>query len=553
MLLLAGTQAATFLLVAAAARNYAQERIRNEVEEATRVLLQFITQTVRQLRLSVRLLSSDYAFASTFARLRNSDDPVARATLESALQNYRCRIGIASFIRLISSEAKTIADTLPADLSAKVVIDEELVLRAEDSPAAQAAKVLALGDALHLVMISPLLAPEPSVWIAVGFPLDDALAEEFRRLSGFEIAFIHDDRIAASTPALGSVDLAFPPGSNSSLQTLSVGGRLFLGLAVPFPGDFGGHTQIAMLSSLDAEMAPFLRLERILVLLNVVALLVFGVAGVLVARGVTRPLTSLSAGVRRIMRGDYRARVIVKSRDELGDLASAFNSMAIGLEERDKTRDLLGKSVSPEVARELMKSRIELGGEIREVTILFSDLRDFTKLSETQSPQALVRQLNDYFAAVTSAVESTGGVVDKYIGDAVMAIFGAPIAVADHADRAISAAQEILRAEDRLNRERAASGLPPLRTGIGVSTGSVVAGNVGSMTRHNYTVIGNEVNLASRLQSLTKDAAFRSRIICSDATREALRGAHSLRDLGETVIRGRKGALRIWAVDPPSG
>jgi len=245
--------------------------------------------------------------------------------------------------------------------------------------------------------------------------------------------------------------------------------------------------------------------------------------------------------------------VIVKSRDELGDLASAFNSMAIGLQERDKARDLLGKSVSPEVARELMKSRIELGGEIREVTILFSDLRDFTKLSETQSPQALVRQLNDYFAEVTSAVESTGGVVDKYIGDAVMAIFGAPIAVANHADRAFSAAQEILRAEDRLNRERAASGLPPLRTGIGVSTGSVVAGNVGSVTRHNYTVIGNEVNLASRLQSLTKDAAFRSRIICSDATREALRGAHSLRDLGETVIRGRKGALRIWAVDPPSG
>lgn len=234
MLLLAGTQAATFLLVGAAARNYAQERIRNEVEEATRVLLQFITQTVRQLRLSVRLLSSDYAFASTFARLRNSDDPVARATLESALQNYRSRIGIASFIRLISSEAKTIADTLPADVSEKLVIDEELVLRAEDSPAAQAAKVLALGDALHLVMISPLLAPEPSVWIAVGFPLDDALAEEFRRLSGFEIAFIHDDRIAASTPALRSVDLAFPPVPTALCKHFRLAEGFFLAWRSPF-------------------------------------------------------------------------------------------------------------------------------------------------------------------------------------------------------------------------------------------------------------------------------------------------------------------------------
>ena len=209
-----------------------------------------------------------------------------------------------------------------------------------------------------------------------------------------------------------------------------------------------------MLTSLEHEMAPFWRLERLLIGLNIVALLISGVAGVIVARGVTRPVIELSQGVQRINKGDYSVRVPVKTRDELGDLASAFNGMAVGLQERDKVRDLLGKSVSPEVARELMRSEIELGGEIRNVTILFSDLRDFTAHSETQSPQELVKELNAYFTEVTGAVEAAGGIVDKYIGDAVMAVFGAPVEVPDHADRAVHAAMEILRAEENLNRQR---------------------------------------------------------------------------------------------------
>lgn len=542
------------MLVAAAERRHARERVHAEVQEATRVFIQFVAQTVRQLALSVRLLSSDYGFSSTFARLRNSDDPVARATLESALQNYRGRIGIASFVRIVSSDGATLADTLPAESSSRLVVDEQLILRAEETPNLQATKIASLGESLHLVMVYPLLTPELSVWIAVGFPLDEALVQEFSRLSNFEIAFLYDGKVVACTPALSRANLAFASGGKNglrALQTLEIKGRPFLGLTVPFPEDFDGKTSIAMLTSLEQEMAPFWQLEKLLMVLNAAALLISGVAGVFVARGVTRPVISLSQGVRRIMGGDYRVRVPVKTRDELGDLASAFNAMAIGLEERDKVRDLLGKSVSPEVARELMRSDIELGGETRNVTILFSDLRGFTAQSETQSPHALVEELNAYFTEVTRAVESAGGIVDKYIGDAVMAVFGAPVEVADHADRAVRAAVEILRAEEALNRRRGEQGLSPLWTGIGMSTGDVVAGNVGSASRHNYTVIGNEVNLASRLESLTKEAQFQARIICSDSTRLALKGAHKLRDLGATEIRGKKGLLRIWAVDAP--
>jgi adenylate cyclase len=555
LLLLAGTHAVTFILVAAAERKHARERVNVETEEATRVFVQFVAQTVKQLALSVRLLSSDYAFASTVAQLRNSNDPVARDTLESALQNYRGRIGIASFVRLVSSDGQTLIDTLPPEISEKLSIDEELIVRAEDSPSLQATKIEALGESLHLVMIYPLLAPELSVWIGVGFPLDRALVEQFSRLSNFEIAFLYDGRVVASTAAIEHADLKFPSsGKNatSPLQIVKVNGKPFLGSTVPFPEDFEGRTSIAMLTSLEHEMAPFWRLERLLMGLNVVALLISGVAGVIVARGVTRPVIELSQGVQRINKGDYGVRVSVKTRDELGDLASAFNGMAVGLQERDKVRDLLGKSVSPEVARELMRSEIELGGESRNVTILFSDLRGFTAHSETQSPDDLVKELNAYFTEVTGAVEAAGGIVDKYIGDAVMAVFGAPVELSDHADRAVQAAMEILRAEKSLNRQRREMGLSPLRTGIGISTGDVVAGNVGSTSRYNYTVIGNEVNLASRLESLTKELRFDARIICSNSTRVALVNDYQLRDLGETEIRGKKGAIRIWAVEAPS-
>ncbi|HEY5953947.1 MAG TPA: adenylate/guanylate cyclase domain-containing protein [Terrimicrobiaceae bacterium] len=552
LLLLASTQSVTFLLVAAAERKYARQRVNAEIEEATRVFVQFVTQTVKQLALSVRLLSSDYGFSSTFAQLRNSDSPVARATLQSALENYRDRIVVASFIRLVSSEGQTIADTLPPAESAKLVMSEQLIIRAEETPGLQAARIETLGDTLHLVVVHPLLMPEPSVWIAVGFPLDAPLAAEFRRLSDFEIAFLYDGRVIASTPPLAQANLRFSPPEpkvTSALQTLDVKGKPFLGLTVPFPEDFDGKTAIAMLTPLEKEMAPFWQLEKRLILFNAAALLISCVAGILIAGGLTRPVVSLSQGVRRIMSGDYRVQVPVNTRDELGDLAVAFNSLAVGLEERDKVRDLLGRSVSPEVARELMRSKLALGGELRNVTILFSDLRDFTAHSETQSPEVLVEELNAYFTEVTRAVESAGGIVDKYIGDAVMAVFGAPVAVDDHADRAVRAALQILLAEEALNGTRGLAGLPKFRTGIGISTGDVVAGNVGSTSRNNYTVIGNEVNLASRLESLTKEARFRARIICSDTARLALTGAYQLRDLGETEIRGKKGVLRIWAVD----
>jgi adenylate cyclase len=223
--------------------------------------------------------------------------------------------------------------------------------------------------------------------------------------------------------------------------------------------------------------------------------------------------------------------------------------MTAGLAERDRVRDLLGKVVSPEIAAQLLQSDLQLGGEEREVTVLFSDLRDFTALSERLPPAEVLALLNRYLDRMSAVVERHGGVIDKYIGDAIMALFGAPVAAPDAAARALAAARAMAAALDQLNAELAAEGRPPLALGIGINTARVIAGNMGSRSRLNYTVIGDGVNLAARLEALTKDPAYGTRILVSGATAAAAGATSGLRPLGPVTVKGRTEPVPVFAAD----
>jgi adenylate cyclase len=222
--------------------------------------------------------------------------------------------------------------------------------------------------------------------------------------------------------------------------------------------------------------------------------------------------------------------------------------MTAGLAERDQVRDLLGKVVSPEIATQLLRSGVQLGGEEREVTVLFSDLRDFTSMSEKMAPADMLALLNRYLDRMSTIIEKHGGVIDKYIGDAIMALFGAPVAEPDAPARAIAAAREMAQALEILNQELKAEGRPTLAFGIGINTARVVAGNMGSKTRLNYTVIGDGVNLASRLEGLTKEPSYRTLIIVSEATLRAIKPPPAARELGEVKVKGKAEAVKIFAV-----
>jgi adenylate cyclase len=191
-----------------------------------------------------------------------------------------------------------------------------------------------------------------------------------------------------------------------------------------------------------------------------------------------------------------------------------------------------------------------LGGVRRHMTVLFSDVRGFTAMSEKGTPEDVVRQLNEYFTRMVEVLFERRGTLDKFVGDMVMALFGAPLDDPDHADHAVETALAMSRALDDLNRRWAAEGRPTLDIGIGISTGDMVAGNIGSDTIMSYTVIGDAVNLGARLESLNKEHS--TRIIIGEATRTALKGRYDMRPLGSVVVKGKSQPVAIYEVRGPA-
>lgn len=240
------------------------------------------------------------------------------------------------------------------------------------------------------------------------------------------------------------------------------------------------------------------------------------VVGLLFARRVTRPVTALTAAVARVAGGDIAQSVPVKSADELGRLTRGFNEMLEGLRQRDFIRSTFGRYVSPEVARTLLESPegLKLGGDKRVVTVLMSDLRGYTRFAEHGDPATVMAVLNDYLARMTDVIIAHGGTVNEFIGDAVFAIFGAPLPHPDHAERAAAAALGMQGAMAEINAGLAARGLPRFEMGIGIDTGEAVVGNIGSEQRAKYGVVGSAVNVAARVEG----ASVGGQVLVSAAT-----------------------------------
>jgi len=216
--------------------------------------------------------------------------------------------------------------------------------------------------------------------------------------------------------------------------------------------------------------------------------------------------------------------------------------------EKRRVKRLFSRYVSKDVYQQLLASPTEavLGGQRREMTVLFSDMRGFTTLSESGEAEDLVRQLNQYFTRMVAVVFSHRGTIDKFVGDMVMALYGAPLDDADHADHAVQTALAMVRELRQLNRLWAVEGRTELDIGIGINTGEMIAGNIGSDTIMSYTVIGDNVNLGARLESLNKD--FGTRILISEATRRQLKGSYDIRPLGEVTVKGKTRAVHVFEV-----
>ena len=267
----------------------------------------------------------------------------------------------------------------------------------------------------------------------------------------------------------------------------------------------------------------------------------------LVARFINGPVQALRAAMMQVAAGDLTARVAVRSTDELGELNERFNAMVEDLRQGERLRELFGRYVSPAVARQALERGIALGGEVVRATAMFVDLRGFTALTQRTPAARVVELLNEYYAIVGHVCEREGGIVTQFLGDGVVVVFGGPLQpLADHAGRAVTAAIALQRA---LAERNATDGRERLEAGIGICTGGMIAGNVGAGGRVTYTIVGDAVNQAARLQVKTRDLGAST--LVTESTRDALAATDgvALRPCGALPLKGIASMVNVYAVE----
>jgi adenylate cyclase len=543
--LMAAVQSLVFVSVDASNTRQAETVIERALAVGAGNFRRVLDLRTVQLLESVRIVSSDFAFKAAFA----TGD---KATVQSALVNQGDRIGADAMI-LVSLDRSVYVDTRTTNGTYPTLLGQ-LVREAEQNNNASGVVNLAGKD--YQLVVTPVLAPDPIGWLVAGFLLDDRLARSMQQILMLDVSF-YEERPGGM--ALIASSLA-PAAQQSLIQSLprniekervistNIDGNEVLTFATRAGTKDQGNVYVLLQRSLSDELKPLRDARNVALLLSVGGLAVSLLGAFFIARTVTRPVEALVTAARGVEMGDYSNFVEVTQRDEIGELGTAFNRMLKGLTERDKVHDLLGKFVSRAVAEQALADGVVLGGEERVVTVLFSDLRNFTSLSERRAPQDIVKLLNTYLTRMSDVIDRNHGMVDKFLGDGMMAIFGAPTASADDASNAMQAALDMCAALDALNEEFAAQGLPRLDMGIGINTGVMVAGNMGSLSRLNYTVIGDGVNLAARLEGLTKRKEFQARVIVADATLRAAKRSFRARELGMVVVRGRQEPVLLHAL-----
>jgi class 3 adenylate cyclase len=275
------------------------------------------------------------------------------------------------------------------------------------------------------------------------------------------------------------------------------------------------------------------------------------ILGILLSRRITRPIFALVDAAEGVASGNLDHDLPVTTGDEIGALTSSFNTMIGGLRERERMHDILGRFVSPTVARLVLSHPLDLSGETKLLTILFTDLRDFTVLSEREEPAVVISGLNDYFRIVVDAADRYGGVVNKFGGDSTLVLFGLTDEQANpqaSAESAVRAALDIHAGLSQLNMQRVTEAAPPLLAGIGINTGTVVAGLIGAERRMEYTAIGDAVNLSARIQTLNRK--LNTDILISDATYQALGDLGGLQvvNRGLRQLKGKSQKVRVYSV-----
>jgi class 3 adenylate cyclase len=295
----------------------------------------------------------------------------------------------------------------------------------------------------------------------------------------------------------------------------------------------------------DFRRLQGLEIDQILQVDMLGAVFLTATAIVFITRNLTRPVNMLLASMRRIGQGNLDTRAPVVSDDEIGRLTVGFNAMAAGLEDRAFIRETLGRFVPESIVTAVLQDRGVVRPQVREATVLFTDIERFTAISEKLRPEQVIAMLNEYFGLAAQPIHENGGVITQFQGDAILASFNLPVEDPDHAANAVRAASAIQRL---LANRRFANGIA-LNTRIGINTGLVVGGTVGDGDRLGYTVHGDAVNLAARLEQLNKE--YGSRVLVSQRTAELAGDSFEFKKIGEVAIRGHETPVKVYELPRP--
>jgi class 3 adenylate cyclase len=351
------------------------------------------------------------------------------------------------------------------------------------------------------------------------------------------------------------IPLFFPKGRLSLVRgamKISVQRRIRIlymaGTAVPMIILVG--TLLFATWNLQGDVVPAIHLARDLLCFTLALCVIFVLIALrlnfLVVRSIIAPIDDMVRVVEKVKGHDFTQRIQVLSNDEIATLGDAGNAMIAGLAERERIRETFGKYVTPEIRDQILEGRIPLDGERREGTLLFSDLRDFTSYVGAHSPEEAIRSMRTYFTAMQGAIQRHHGLILQYVGDEIESVFGIPLYYDDHADRAVIAALDMRRRLEDLNSTRMREGKTPFRHGIGICTGVVLAGITGSDDRLSYTLIGDTVNLASRIQELTK--RFNCDILISEETVKRLKTTFPMEDEEPQEIKGYSKPISVCRI-----
>ncbi|PCJ23186.1 MAG: hypothetical protein COA96_12480 [SAR86 cluster bacterium] len=497
-------------------------------------------QQAMTLKAITNSLTWDFGFRTAYA----ANDP---ATLFDAALNVLDRSqDIVDMLMIVDMDNEVVIDT---ETQGFEVLDNawlHLVEEANESEEGQSDMIMIINGLPFQVIALPLYLPRQVAWIIGGFALDEEFVNQVKETTVSDVSIVkiegNEVEVIVSTlpehqQELLSSQANFGEAGASSLQRMNYDDGDYTTLLRSLYGESGDALQVFAVfqRSYDENIENVVQFRGLLIRFYLLVLIVSLLTVLLLARSITNPLSRLVDVVKKIEEGDYGRSVTVSSKDEIGELADSVNSMAKGLAEKEKVRDLLGKVVSHQIAEQLLNNPVELGGEERTATILFSDIRGFTSYCENLPPKQVLEALNSVLTTISDIVEKHQGVVDKYNGDAVMALFGVPIKGDNDASNAMAAALDIVNALEKADSELSAC--------VGINTGLMVAGNLGSSNRMNYSVIGDTVNLAARLEGLTR--FYEVSNIVGEMSKDAA-PEYIYRELDEVCVAGKTLSVRIY-------